>query len=99
MSYSCTISFKQIKSEKLYPFLQSLKKEAEKIAPDVAKDEYIWSPIYRWMEYDEEKEKIIKSVLKMPKKKLNHSKKALKSIIKGLKVIYHMKREVILLMP
>ena len=48
MSYSCTISFKQIKSEKLYPFLQSLKKEAEKIAPDVAKDEYIWSPIYRY---------------------------------------------------
>lgn len=60
MSYSCTISFKQIKSETIYPFLQSLKKEAEKIAPDVAKDEYIWSPIYRWMGYDEEKEKIIK---------------------------------------
>lgn len=60
MSYSCTISFKQIKSEEIYPFLQTLKEEAEKIASEVAKYEYIYSPIYKWMGYDEEKEKIIK---------------------------------------
>lgn len=60
MSYSCTISFKQIKPEEIYPFLQKLKEEAIKIAPDVIKDEYIWSPIYKWMEFDDEKRNLIK---------------------------------------
>lgn len=60
MSYSCTISFKQIKPEEIYSFLQKLKEEAIKIAPDVIKDEYIWSPIYKWMEFDEEKKLLIK---------------------------------------
>lgn len=60
MSYGCEISFKQIKAEEIYPFLQKLKEEATKIAPDIIKDEYIWSPIYKWMVLDEENEALIK---------------------------------------
>lgn len=60
MSYSCTISFKQIKPEEIYSFLQKLKEEATKVAPDIIKDEYIWSPIYKWMGFDEKKRALIK---------------------------------------
>lgn len=60
MSYSCTISFKQIKPEEIYPFLQKLKEEAIKIASDVIKDEYIWSPTYKWVEFDKKRGMLIK---------------------------------------
>lgn len=59
MSYSCTISFKQIKTEEIYPFLQRLKEEATKIASEIIKEEYVWSPIYKWMGFDDQKRKVI----------------------------------------
>ncbi len=60
MSYGCGISFKQTKAEEIYPFLQKLKEETSKIAPDIIKDEYIWSPIYKWTMSDKKNKALIK---------------------------------------
>ncbi len=45
MSYSCTISFKQIEAEDVYDFLISFKKCVIEHINDIAEDNFIFSPI------------------------------------------------------
>ena len=47
MSYSCTISFKQISGNEVYSFLQDFKKAVTEHLADIAENNYIFSPIMR----------------------------------------------------
>lgn len=50
MSYSCYISFKQLAGDDVYNFFLDLKKEAVSHIPDIAKQEYMFSPLCRIQE-------------------------------------------------
>ena len=45
MSYSCTISFKQISADKVYSFLQNFKKEVTNHLKEIAESNFAFSPI------------------------------------------------------
>lgn len=47
MSYSAQISFKIIKGDELYSFFQKLKEKITEKIPEIAKDNYIFSPFAR----------------------------------------------------
>lgn len=47
MSYSCTISFKQLSGNEVYSFLQKFKKATTEHLADIAENNYIFSPIMR----------------------------------------------------
>ena len=57
MSYSATISFKKIKLEDVYDFLHKIKERIldkdEKVLHAIAKDNYIWSPMYNRTTFEE----------------------------------------------
>ncbi len=58
MSYSCFISFKTIESEELFPFFVQLKNELKNKLPEIASDNFLYSPFSsKNVEYNEEFQK------------------------------------------
>lgn len=47
MSYSCTIHFKNIKADEIYPFFQELKTKIISKTNEIAKDNFLWMPSIR----------------------------------------------------
>lgn len=48
MSYSCTVSFKEISAEDVYYFLVKVKREILKHIPEIAEDNYAYAPFVRY---------------------------------------------------
>lgn len=48
MSYSCTVSFKEINAEDVYYFLVKVKREILKHIPEIAEDNYVYAPFVRY---------------------------------------------------
>ena len=47
MSYSCQISFKQIKGDDIFDFFKKLKNEASQHLENIAEDNYVFSPLFK----------------------------------------------------
>lgn len=54
MSYTCEISFKEIRSENVYDFLVSLKPHIKNNLQAIAKDNYLYSPMAKFPIYKQE---------------------------------------------
>lgn len=47
MSYSCLISFKKLKPEEVFPFLQEFKKKYVDNIEQIVREEFVWSPLFK----------------------------------------------------